>query len=301
VIGATIAAAVACPGLIFLAATLERRFAARTDAVLASELRCHKLELELAESQAAVGSVERNQQELLVRIGHAIRTPANGFVGMADLLLDTPLDPIQLDYAECIRDSSNTLLATLNDIMSASAGTGPLLAAGAAAFSAADPVKPIALRLPPDPSVCRPRSRSGDLILLAEDSIVNQKVAVRMLERLNYRVRVVSDGRAAVSAWKRGDIDLILMDCEMPLLPGLEATREIRRLEGEMSRTPIVALTAHALDGIDHACHAAGMDDCLIKPIDSTRLEACLQRHLPDDDAQLPPVIWEARLRTSVT
>jgi len=131
------------------------------------------------------------------------------------------------------------------------------------------------------------RARARDRILLAENNLVNQKVATRLLERLDFRVDVVSNGRAAVDAWRQGRYDLILMDCQMPELDGYAATREIRALEGSSARIPIVALTAHAMKGADAECLAAGMDDYLSKPIDKDALERCLERHLstPQDAA----------------
>jgi len=140
------------------------------------------------------------------------------------------------------------------------------------------------------------RARTQNRILLAEDNIVNQKVAVRLLERLNYRVTVVQDGAAAVAHWKSGTYDLILMDCQMPEMDGYEATREIRRLEGGTRRIPIVALTAHAMKGADQKCFAAGMDDYLTKPIDSNELDVCLEKFLPGsfpDGNQEPPPDWD--------
>jgi CheY-like chemotaxis protein len=129
------------------------------------------------------------------------------------------------------------------------------------------------------------RARSCDRILLAEDNIVNQKVAARLLERLDYRVDVVGDGRAAVNAWQKGNYDLILMDCQMPELDGYEATREIRQLENGAAHIPIVALTAHAMKGADLECLAAGMDDYLSKPIDREKLAACIERHMTSSSA----------------
>jgi two-component system sensor histidine kinase/response regulator len=125
------------------------------------------------------------------------------------------------------------------------------------------------------------RARTHNRILLAEDNLVNQKVAVRFLEKLDFRVEVVADGQAALDAWKSGNFDLILMDCQMPNMDGYEATREIRRLEEGKGHIPIVALTAHAMKGAEERCRAAGMDDYLTKPIDRGKLEACLDRLLP--------------------
>ncbi|HEY0941915.1 MAG TPA: response regulator [Steroidobacter sp.] len=117
-------------------------------------------------------------------------------------------------------------------------------------------------------------------ILLADDNVVNQKVAMRMLEKMNYRVDVVDTGRAAVDAWLTGQYDLILMDCQMPDLDGYEATREIRKVEGDERRTPIIALTAHAMVGADEECRAAGMDGYLSKPIDKKLLASTLANFL---------------------
>jgi signal transduction histidine kinase/CheY-like chemotaxis protein len=125
------------------------------------------------------------------------------------------------------------------------------------------------------------RTQTRHRILLAEDNLVNQKVALRLLERLDYRVDVVADGLAAIAAWQTGKFDLIIMDCQMPQMDGYEATREIRRLEAGRSHIPIVALTAHAMQGDEDRCRAAGMDDYLSKPIDRTKLEVCLERLLP--------------------
>jgi len=139
------------------------------------------------------------------------------------------------------------------------------------------------------------RAQSRSRILLAEDNLVNQKVASRLLEKLNYRVDVVADGLAAVAAWQTGKFDLIIMDCQMPRMDGYEATREIRRLEEGKCHIPIVALTAHAMKGDEEKCRAAGMDAYLSKPIDRVKLEDCLERLRPNTGSTgLMPAIKEA-------
>jgi signal transduction histidine kinase/CheY-like chemotaxis protein/HPt (histidine-containing phosphotransfer) domain-containing protein len=159
------------------------------------------------------------------------------------------------------------------------------------------------------------RARTRNRILLAEDNLVNQKVARSLLEKMDYRVEVVADGLAAVAAWQAGKFDLIIMDCQMPQMDGYAATREIRRLEAGKSHIPIVALTAHAMKGDEEKCRAAGMDDYLSKPIDRIKLDAALERLLPSTVAPAPmpaaaaqnggpqptppaqrPVDWEALL-----
>ena len=117
-------------------------------------------------------------------------------------------------------------------------------------------------------------------ILLAEDNAVNEKVATHTLRRLGYEVHAVGNGREAVIAWKTGRYDLILMDCQMPILDGYEATREIRSLEAGVQRIPIVALTAHAMKDDDLKCKEAGMDDHLTKPLDRERLRGCLEQFM---------------------
>ncbi len=117
-------------------------------------------------------------------------------------------------------------------------------------------------------------------ILLAEDNLVNQKVARGTLERMGYKVDIVSNGADAVSAWETGRYQLILMDCQMPVMDGYQATREIRVRERGAHRVPIIALTADAMKGAERQCLDAGMDDYLTKPLDRALLGETVDRHL---------------------
>ncbi len=126
----------------------------------------------------------------------------------------------------------------------------------------------------------RPSSRSLR-VLLAEDNLINQRLAVRMLERLGHVVEVADDGLHALAAFERTSFDLVLMDVQMPGMDGFAATAAIRaREEGSDRRVPIVAMTAHAMKGDRERCLAAGMDDYITKPVDLATVRAVLERLL---------------------
>jgi signal transduction histidine kinase/CheY-like chemotaxis protein len=126
--------------------------------------------------------------------------------------------------------------------------------------------------VPPDPFLGERRATGW--LLLAEDNLINQKVAVAILSGAGYRVDTVSDGRAAVQASANNSYDAILMDCQMPELDGYEATAAIRAHEGSLRHTPIIAITASARHEDRERCIAEGMDDYLAKPIRKNALLA---------------------------
>jgi len=138
------------------------------------------------------------------------------------------------------------------------------------------------IRAPTEQPARRTMAPLRGRILLVEDNEVNQIVGLKMLERLGLRAELAATGREAVAAAARGGYDLVLMDCQMPELDGLEATRLIRRQERAQRLTPviIIALTASATENDRQACFAAGMDDYLVKPITAETLAAVLTRWL---------------------
>lgn len=103
-------------------------------------------------------------------------------------------------------------------------------------------------------------------VLLVDDNEINRQVALTLLSGAGHAVDFAVDGRQAIDAWRRCRYDMILMDVQMPVVDGLQATREIRRLEGVNDHTPIIAMTANAMSGDQEACLAAGMDDYVSKP-----------------------------------
>ena len=133
----------------------------------------------------------------------------------------------------------------------------------------------------PDPATSPSERKPGRLglhVLLAEDNPVNQKVARKLLERLGCTVEVAGDGRKAVDLTAESTFDVVLMDVQMPVMDGFEATKAIREREGDAGRVPIIAMTAHAMDGDRERCLGRGMDDYLSKPVNLEEMGETLRR-----------------------
>ncbi|HWN96548.1 MAG TPA: response regulator, partial [Methylomirabilota bacterium] len=137
-------------------------------------------------------------------------------------------------------------------------------------------------------------------ILLAEDNAVNQKLALRQLQKLGYAARAVGNGAEVLQELQRVSYDVVLMDCQMPEMDGYEVTRRVRDLEkqkaGQSAPVYIIAITAHALEGDRERCLSAGMNDYLTKPLHIAQLDAALDRavrrrpHAEKSDIVLDPV-----------
>lgn len=153
------------------------------------------------------------------------------------------------------------------------------------------PETPVTVRT--ESSDRQPHPRKEMRILLVEDNPVNREVAIGMLETFASRIDIAENGREALAATESTVYDLVFMDCQMPEMDGLTATRLIREREkrqasmvNSQSRVPIVALTAHAMQGDRELCLAAGMDDYLTKPFTLVQLEHMVSLWVPEKEAQ---------------
>jgi CheY-like chemotaxis protein/HPt (histidine-containing phosphotransfer) domain-containing protein len=140
-------------------------------------------------------------------------------------------------------------------------------AAGASAVAASAPVQT--------------NEKLSGRVLLAEDNLINQEVARAMLSNLGLTVEIANNGEEALALSTAFDFDIVLMDCQMPVLDGYQATASLRKRESAgQRRVPVVALTANAMEGDQNLCLAAGMDDYLAKPYSRSQLEQMLKRWL---------------------
>lgn len=131
-------------------------------------------------------------------------------------------------------------------------------------------------------------SPGGAKVLIAEDNPINQRVAVIILSKLGYSTDVAADGAEVLQMLQQQHYDLVLMDCQMPVMDGFEATQAIRALKSDTSQIPIIAVTANALAGQREKCLASGMNDYISKPISTDLLASTIQKYLPPLNGDTP-------------
>jgi len=222
-------------------------------------------------------------------LGHDLRTPMTVVIGASELLLEGPLEPEQRLAAENVHRSGQQLLGVidqlLSDVTEQAKSTPPTRA-----------LTPIGFRLGTENQIHR--------VLLAEDNEFNRMLIERVLRTLNCEVDSAPTGREAVRKFHQGKYDLVLMDCHMPDLDGLEATRQIRAFEGPNRRVPILAVTAGTVPGVRQACLQAGMDDFIAKPFSLSTLRRKASHWLsmaePTESVTLPVVESAQRAASSV-
>jgi CheY-like chemotaxis protein len=254
----------------------------------------------------------------MVKLSHQMRTRLGSIVGVTEMMLETSLTDAQKENLEAVVESAAALASMTEEIADFSRclvigaeqhayrsepdrldrdgeplgaraignstaasgigveemppknpGTGNRVFNGAANFRT---------RVPPD-------TAKQIRILLAEDHMMNQHVMLRMLARLGYTADAVCNGVEAVAALTRSPYDIVLMDCQMPELDGYEATRQIRRGGGRFRSTPIIAVTANAMEGDREKCLASGMSDYMSKPVLAHTLATTLEKWILPDAA----------------
>ncbi len=209
---------------------------------------------------------ERIHQEQ-ARLAHTI--PDTPQSPVPPLLLLTSMDPQQQD----VQRTRDTFVATLTKPVKPALLHQSLLAI----FSG---VSPQQSQSTTTREIDANMSKNYPLhILLAEDNVVNQKVALRILQRMGYRADAVANGLEAIDSLKRQPYNLVLMDVQMPEMDGLAATQRIRQIFPSEQQPLIIAMTAHSLQGDREQCLAAGMDDYVSKPIQIHELQEALMRN----------------------
>ena len=128
----------------------------------------------------------------------------------------------------------------------------------------------------------------GRNVLVAEDNEINQKIVTARLKKLGFRLRVARNGQEALDAVEQFPFDLVLMDCQMPVMDGYEATKHIRsHPDPSIAALPIIAMTANAMSGERERCLEAGMNDFVTKPFDDLQFLTALQRWLPTQTTEI--------------
>ncbi|WP_372782820.1 response regulator [Phenylobacterium sp.] len=217
-----------------------------------------------AEQKAAMAEA---RQKFLTDMSHELRTPLNTVIGFSELLKDDGLSPEQAQQAHRIHDAGRRLLAVVNEMIGLSERDGWT---GDAAPSSAR-FEP---RAAPGARTAEAPGERALRVLYVDDNESNRALVTAILTAHGVDCQTADDGRQGLEAARAGGWDLILMDIQMPVMNGIEATRAIRALSGPVGAVPIVAVTANTLTPQLQDYAEAGMDDVIPKPVDMAELVA---------------------------
>ncbi len=227
------------------------------------EIPSEDLQERIRQLEAAVSRYEAKKQSL-AGMSYEIRTPINAIAGLAELLLDSSLDETQREYVDMIKQSAEAARDVFDDVIEFQIGS---------TASKRPHIESLQVK--------GQASKSPLTILLAEDGLANQMLAVGILQKHNHDVVVANNGKEAFELFKNRPFDLVLMDIQMPEWDGLKTTEKIREHENDSQRTPIIAMMAVAMNSERERCLAAGIDNFLDKPIRPDELFEILANYAP--------------------
>jgi PAS domain S-box-containing protein len=216
------------------------------------------------------------RKEFIAFANHQIRTPLDGIMGTAQLLADTPLN---IDQHNCVYTILKSSAGLLNVIRSMSEEPEPAIDFDDQSTPANAP---------------QASSIHDALVLVVDDNKISQKVVAALLRKAEYEVDVVENGKEALSRVRMKPYDVILMDCQMPVMDGYEATAGIRAMPEPYRSVPIIALTAHSLKHELQACRDCGMDDHLVKPVDHAVLIDIVSKYAHKGRRERMPIYQSA-------
>ena len=219
-----------------------------------------------AEQKAAMAEA---RQAFLTEMSHELRTPLNTVIGFSDLLATSSLNVEQADHVGRINNAGQRLLSVVNEMNDQSVRDASEGEAAPAVTGLTVVESEVGAEVSGATCDAIEREASGPTprILYVDDHDCNRALVVAVLEAQGIACATAEDGAQGLEAARTGDWDLILMDIQMPVMDGVAATRAIRALPGHRGATPIVALTANTLAEQKAEYFAAGMDDCMAKPI----------------------------------
>jgi CheY-like chemotaxis protein len=238
---------------------------------------------ELAYAAARAAAASRVKSRFIAKMNHELRTPLNGVVGVSGLLAGTQLSDEQRECIALLQSSADALTAVIDGILDFSTIEAGTVGGESEPLEVPAPMDSVMARAE-HPSALEPVTPAalGRRVLVVEDDSSSRLVAVRLLQAHGLTVDAAQSGDDALAALEQADYAAVFIDCEMTGLDGFETTREIRRREGSVRHTPIIAMTAGTMPGDAERCHAAGMDYYVAKPIQPAGLDYIIARSIGD-------------------